>query len=211
MKSQNKSNNTITPGGTLYTTPPAVSCLMITMTPPRYHMGDSRDVSRDVRKHAVSIYRCASVPHFVETSNMEVEEGKGLATAWPIAVGKTLRRRRRLLLPAPVLEARSCVFCGKPHLCLLRLQRIPQHSSPTSQRKRLPPKLPQQSPSISQARHHTSTYLEGDNKTPNHCYHTPCYHTPCRLPGVWHQNLQPQTAITPLPAWSVAAKLLCNH
>ena len=107
---------------------------------------------------------------------MEVEECKGLANAWPR--GKTLRRRRRPLLPAPVPKARYDVFFAANHtyLCPLLLQRIPQHSSPTSQRERLPPRLPPQSPSISQARHHTSTCLEGDNQTPNHCYHTPGYH-----------------------------------
>ena len=41
---------------------------------------------------------------------MDVEECKGLANAWPIVVGKTLRRRRRLLLPAPILKGSIMCF-----------------------------------------------------------------------------------------------------
>ena len=125
---------------------------------------------------------------------------------------------------APVLRA-SCVFAADHTRasyfskgCLLLFQRIPQHSSLTSQRKRLPPRLPQQGPSTSRARRllpspprqmckllnaitpisHTSTCLESGNNTPNHYYHTPCYQTPCRRPGVWQQHLQPLFVTTPL-------------
>ena len=38
---QSQNNNTLYHRGTLYTTPPAVSCLIITTTPPRYHLGDT--------------------------------------------------------------------------------------------------------------------------------------------------------------------------
>ena len=81
---------------------------------------------------------------------MEVKEVQSLANAWAIAVAETLLGRPRLLLP--VLEARSRVFCGKPHPCPLLLKRPLLKSSPTSQRKRLPPRTPPQSPSR-QARH----------------------------------------------------------
>lgn len=36
-----------------------------------------------------------------------------------MAVSKTVRRRRRQLLQAPALEARSCAFDGRQHLCPL--------------------------------------------------------------------------------------------
>ena len=158
---------------------------------------------------------------------MEVEECKGLANTWPIAVGRTLRRRQRLLLPAPVLTARPCVSCGKPHLCLLLLRRIPQHSSPTSQRERLPPRLPPQSPSISQARHLLLRPLRQRCKPPRSGFAASQNATASPAPlsrGCLSSSTassittKPPTTkcrhtsfITPLPAWSVAAKLLCNH
>ena len=109
-------------------------------------------MSRDVRRHAVSIYRCASVPQYMETSNMDVEECKGLANAWPIVVGKTLRRRRRLLLPAPILKGSIMCFLRQttpgpstsPKDTTAQLTDKPAQASAT--------KTPQQSPSISQAR-----------------------------------------------------------
>lgn len=99
-------------------------------------------------------------------------------------------------------------FSRQGHLCPpLLLQGPTLHSSPISQRKCLSPMPPQQSPSTSQASHPllcraptTATtppaisplaaLVECAGKTSSH------YHTPF---------------ITPLPAWSVAAKLLCKR
>lgn len=49
-ENQTINENSISHTGTLCTKPPAVSCLVITATPP----GCSRDVSRDVINHAGS-------------------------------------------------------------------------------------------------------------------------------------------------------------
>lgn len=103
---------------------------------------------REVSKHAVSpgvrVYHSTTACCAEQQCVWRWKGCKGLANAWSTAVGKSLLGRQQLQLR--VLEARSRVFCGKPQLCLLLLQRPLLHSSLTSQRKRLPPRFPQQSP-----------------------------------------------------------------
>ena len=85
-----------------------------------------------------------------ETSNMEVEEVRR-----PCTVGKTLLRRQRLLRSTwyciPVITRLDHVFFAENHTCCCCCCKGLLHSSPTRQRKRLPPRLPQQSLLTSQA------------------------------------------------------------
>ena len=64
------------------------------------------------REHTSCTHRCARVQQHMETSNMEVVGFIALTKAWPIAVGRTLLRPRRLLR----FQAQSRAFPAT-HIC----------------------------------------------------------------------------------------------
>lgn len=142
IKSQN--NHPIFSGsrGTLYTTPPAVPCLMFNVTPPIYHLGDTLTwASTQYVPPGVRVYHNI----FWRPATWRRRRCKGYAYARPVAVGNTLLRRQRLLLWVRVLKARSCILCGnRTHLV------VPPAAAkfPTAQptHKHVPPRVLQRNP-----------------------------------------------------------------
>ena len=163
----------------------------------------------------------------METSNMDMEEVQRRCERVAHRSGQNSSAAPATAATGTGTQGSIMRFCINPHLCLLLLQRIPQNSSPTSQRKRLPPRLPQQSPSISQARHLLLRPLRQRCKPPRSGFAASQNATASPAPlsrGCLSSSTassittKPPTTkcrhtsfITPLPAWSVAAKLLCNH
>lgn len=99
-----------------------------------------------------------------------------------VAVGETLRRPRRLLLP--VLKDRSRVSV-ETHTYASSMQKKTARRPVSQSVCSLPSK-----PGTASAAQPTTTYVQACSESLNHCYGTPC-----RLLGVWEQSLKPLSGI----------------
>ena len=115
------------------------------MTPPRYHQGDTV-----TRANKPSPQVCERTTAYRHQQHGGGGGAKALQKRGPSQWVKLFRGAGDCCYRYSRLDQ---VFCAKPHLCLLLLQGLPQHSLPTSRPQRVLPKLPQQSPSTGQARH----------------------------------------------------------